>query len=282
MGALKMKTKKTIMSGILSVVLFLTACSNTEVQQNRNERELQEEFFNSELSKIKSVTRLHSSHVLANEQGESIVMGFSELLKSEIIVIGEFIEVARCGFSQRNCEISGTPRKEFPWAFNKLLITEVLHGDIEVGEIITVAERYAFDEEHGSIITFDSDLTPMNKGDRWIFLIGLWGNLDEYFEALEHELGIEMVKNGPIYGNFGVYRYPVPTPEIAQSMERSSSGSLRRTDEIEISALGVFTRNEFDFEIYAQVIEHFQIEPQDWVNPGRAFDARLIEIAENR
>jgi hypothetical protein len=49
--------------------------------------------------------------------------------------------------------------------------------------------------------------------------------------------------------------------------------------DIETAALGVYNRNNFDFALYAEILDHFQIEAQDWVNPGRRFDARLIEMS---
>jgi hypothetical protein len=282
MGGVKMriKTKKTIISCGLAIVLSLTACSTTEVPKNDNEQILEDEFAG--ITNV-SINRFHGNSIMADRDGNIVhEIDFPFLLDSGLVVIGEFVGESHGGFRHKYVEELGEYSGGFPWSFNQLRIIEVLQGDIEVGEIITVSGKYVINRERGSLSIFDCDLTPMRKGDRWIFFIGLFENAVEYFEVLEHEVGLEIAKNGPIYGGNGVYRYPLPTLEIAQSMERSSLGSLRQTDEIETSALGVFTRNEFDFEIYAQVLEHFQIEPQDWVNPGRAFDARLIEIVENR
>jgi hypothetical protein len=52
---------------------------------------------------------------------------------------------------------------------------------------------------------------------------------------------------------------------------------LRNAD---ASAFGLLDRYAFNYSVYAEVIEHFGIKMQDWVNPGREFDAMLIEFRE--
>jgi len=54
------------------------------------------------------------------------------------------------------------------------------------------------------------------------------------------------------------------------------------TSRIETSLLGVFNRDDFNFGLYAEILRFFQIEAQDRVNPGRGYDAWLIEMRENQ
>ena len=58
--------------------------------------------------------------------------------------------------------------------------------------------------------------------------------------------------------------------------------SLKITDKIETSALGVYKREDFNFGLYAEILDYFKIEAQDWTNPGRDFDAKLIELAKQQ
>jgi hypothetical protein len=57
---------------------------------------------------------------------------------------------------------------------------------------------------------------------------------------------------------------------------------LEITDKIDSSVLGVTNRREFSFSLYAEVLDHFNIKARDWVNPGRVYDAWLIEMRKNQ
>ena len=59
-------------------------------------------------------------------------------------------------------------------------------------------------------------------------------------------------------------------------MEKFSIESER----IETAELGVLERDSFNFELYVEVLEHFDIQAQDWTNPGRDFDAKLISLVQ--
>ena len=139
----------------------------------------------------------------------------------------------------------------------------------------------------------------MNVGDRWIYFLTDYGTSKEYFNSINHEVGIKISENNRIYAGFGDTangRYPVPDYEIFRTMkeifplanERKTSKFSdeldyrinRIAEKIETSALGVLDRSEFDFGLYAEILDHFKIEAQDWVNPGRDFDVKLVELAE--
>ena len=49
-------------------------------------------------------------------------------------------------------------------------------------------------------------------------------------------------------------------------------------DKVELSAVGVFNRDDFSFNLYRLTLEHFQIESQNWENSGRRIDEKLIEL----
>jgi hypothetical protein len=202
----------------------------------------------------------------------------------------------------------------------------VLQGDVQVGDIVTVVQRYAFEEgrfDNGdgrnALVTF-SGMTPMNKGDKWIYFLGYDETVDAYWTR------------GDSAG-----RYPVPNEEIMEIAEEIMANlsdekkwleslgesshrpidkigdvrddevvvpcgvgnlyavSTQRSSELyEFSRIrqeianklddhsfrGVLTlgNNKSNLDIYAQILDHFQIEARNWVNPGRSFDAALIEL----
>jgi hypothetical protein len=74
--------------------------------------------------------------------------------------------------------------------------------------------------------------------------------------------------------SFNHGRYPVPNKDIMQNVQ------AKTTDKIDTSLLGILDRDEFDFKLYAEILEHFKLEAYDWENPGRSSDARLVEIVE--
>ena len=113
----------------------------------------------------------------------------------------------------------------------------------------------------------------MHKGDRWLYILDYCENSQAY-RAI---------------GNNA--RFPVPTREIMREVDsflstRSSETDIHTArkvpDSISTSTLGVFDRDDFNFELYADIIKHFDIKPSERLNPGRVFDARLAEIVEEQ
>ncbi|MCL2071527.1 MAG: hypothetical protein FWH07_04740 [Oscillospiraceae bacterium] len=49
-------------------------------------------------------------------------------------------------------------------------------------------------------------------------------------------------------------------------------------DNIDTLTLGRLEREDFNFWVYVQILNYFQIEAENWVNPGRESDAKLAEM----
>lgn len=89
---------------------------------------------------------------------------------SELIVIGEFVDdatqvVETMYEANQGCEVI--------WngiSTNTFLVSKVIKGDIKEGTEIRISQRYLVDEEHNKFITFSS-MTPMKKGDQWIYCL---------------------------------------------------------------------------------------------------------------
>jgi hypothetical protein len=292
------KSAITITSTII-IALALTACSATPQEARSTVTQAQAETISpqeeiisqsSPAEKIQingtEVTAVNKCHGYTVFKRQYFTL--AELLDPEqmvdLVVIGEFVGETRVGY--RNHFHEGLEEDVIisTESFNQFLITEVLRGDVEVGDIITVAQTESFDEQSG-VLSSSDNLTPMNKGDRWIYFLKYDNYVDAYFSA-----------------GFADGRYPLPDGQI-MSVMRSWSREIDKIDEdlknnninkwsrmhhtafevtkeIETCALGVFDRNDFKFGIYLELLEYFQIEARDWQNPGRDFDAGLIEVYE--
>jgi hypothetical protein len=288
--------KKTLTILLITALLTLTACSAGEVSiptesepDTANTDPQLSAILQARAEQIKVVSRQSpASSLVFDEDGNAVLhIDLPTLLKASLVVIGEFVGESVSGFAYLEREGIGDIAV-FPNAFNQIRVIEVLQGDVEIGEIITVRQEYAVDDD-GFLLTKDN-FTPMNQGDRWIFFLGHFQNAHEWFDAVGHELGIEIAQNESIYSiftgsNFGEGKYPLPDAQLAKAAQEFissiSDSSTRATvfEEIETSALGVYSRRDFNFALYADILDHFEIETRDWVNPGRDFDARLVELA---
>jgi hypothetical protein len=247
-----MKKIITIML-IALLTLTVTACSNSEIEiiippednipQTQEKTDLTSESPGVIIALISRVRFLTLEH----------------LMGVDLIVIGEYIEETRASFRIKYHERAEQDIAYYADAFNQLQITEVFKGNAEIGDVIPIVQQYAFDQERQAYISFDDGMTPMNKGDSWILFL----RYDNFAEAYTP-------------AGFSDGRYPLPTPAITESL------SSRAFAQIETADLGVLNRSDFNFDLYAEIIDHFDIAPRDWVNPGRASDAKLIEIVQRQ
>lgn len=162
----------------------------------------------------------------------STVRTFEDLeAESELIVIGEFIDDSEICFSEYEYE---------PLAQRDLLvqiasscpmkITRVLAGDANVGDIVKVIQLEGI---NGDRFRADCDLTPMLKGDEWLFCLAR--NTDERLPSdgywcVSDEKG----------------RYPTKNVSSNEVMCLS-----------DYPELGVYERSDFQEELYNKLIEKY-------------------------
>ena len=147
--------------------------------------------------------------------------------RCDIAVVGTFIEDSAPDITYQYDYGFGKDIIVSVRSLNTVEVEQVLVGDIDVGDTITVAQRYGVVD--GRLIT-SSDLTPMVKGDTWIFF--LYNNYDS---------GI-YVCCGDSDG-----RYPVPNSDN-QVLAIS-----------EYSDLGVYNRSNFKSGIYSEILEKYNV-----------------------
>jgi hypothetical protein len=266
MGELTMKNRK-IIALLLAITFILTSCASNEIAPSSDTQET-DDMEKLEENTVLEIDGIEIENVFLNTSGDRIVYRDLEQMLDpawdiELVVIGEFVEETKTEITYEYFDYLEKEIRADANAYGQLRILEVLSGDIKVGETITVVKRYAIDKDNNEFISY-SESTPMHKGDRWIYF--LIQNKDEPFEGTYYSAG------GP------QGRHPVPNADIMRVVENSS----KKTNEIKTYELGVFNRDSFDFVLYNEIINHFNLKAQDWVNPGRSIDAKLIYTLENQ
>ena len=146
---------------------------------------------------------------------------------SHLIVIGEFIED---DVQDADYQYDADFRKDLLInikSTNTIRISKVFKGDVEEGDCVDIHQRYGITD--GRLVSF-SDLTPMQKGDEWLFFLRNSTDNNGYWCACD------------TYG-----RYPVPNVEN-EPMPLSDSPDL-----------GVYSEQNFQKDIYNEILEKYDI-----------------------
>lgn len=170
-----MKQRFLIMSCIMIMAMVLAACSRQEASQ---ETDLE-------------VVQVQGDRVVYRTLPELIAA-------SDLVVIGEY---ARQTEQELTYEYSDLFQKDIlvdTLSANEISVLKVLKGNVQIGDILTISQRYSILEAENQVVTF-SDMTPMNQGDRWIFFL------------IYDELGDTYWCTGDCDG-----RYPLPDEEITE------------------------------------------------------------------
>ncbi len=110
--------------------------------------------------------------------------------KSSAVVVGTFVDDAR-----QNVPLTGMIKYSEMESYNKLCIDKVFKGEVKVGEEIVISDNYCVNE--GKLFFMGSlALTPMIKGEQWVYFLDKSGDGD-YYDCLGCTDG----------------RYPVPGSE---------------------------------------------------------------------
>lgn len=146
---------------------------------------------------------------------------------SEIAVIGTFTEDSTQKLTYQYEEYFGKEILAFVKSFNNIEVTKVLKGNVNEGDILKIGQNYAVVDDR--LIT-DSALTPMMKGDTWIFFLVPSDNGEYYFCTGDSD-----------------GRYPV------------KDYTYTRIALTENENLGVFDEKDFKEEIYNEILEKYDL-----------------------
>lgn len=200
--------KKIIISFLtLSILVLFTSCSVTE-----------------ETEEFSDLTLLNTS-----DDGNRLSFFDLESLEShsKIAVVGTFTDDSTQELTYRHEDIFGKDILAFVKSFNNIEVTKVLKGDVNEGDILKIGQNYAVVDDR--LIT-DSALTPMMKGDTWIFFLVPSDNGEYYFCTGDSD-----------------GRYPVKNCEYAK---------IALTDNEE---LGVYDKKCFNEDIYNELLKKYEL-----------------------
>ena len=197
--------KKIIISFLtLSILILFTSCSVTEETE--------------EFSNLNFV-----------QWGEGNYLQFFDLESlenySEIVVVGTFFEESTQEIKYKYMDIFDKEVLFSVKSFNEIEITKVFKGDVNVGDTLKIGQEYAVVEDR---FVTESALTPMMKGDTWIFFLEPSDN-GEYYYCVSYSEG----------------RYPV------------KDFVYTRIALTENEDLGVYDVKDFKEEIYNEILEKY-------------------------
>ena len=199
--------KKNIISFLnLSILVLCTSCSVTEQA---------EEFSDLNFVQWGEGNRIQYFNLESLENN------------SELVVVGTFIEDSTQDVKYKNMDFFGKEVLFSVQSFNEIEITKVFKGDVNVGDTLTICQNYAVVEDR---FVTESALTPMMKGDTWIFFLEP-SHIGEYYYYVCDSEG----------------RYPV------------KDFTYTRIALTENEDLGVYDAKDFKEEIYNEILEKYDL-----------------------
>lgn len=144
----------------------------------------------------------------------------------DIVVTGKFIADAEQNITYEYDAGFGKNVVTMVESYNTIEVKKVLKGDVSAGDNLVIGQYYGIVD--GDLITFSS-LTPMQKGDEWLFFLKGSGD-----------------------GNYWCWgdcaaRYPVPNTENAR---------IKFSDDPD---LGVYNEEDFNRDIYNEILEKYDL-----------------------
>lgn len=220
---------KKIIALTISIVLLcgLTACSSKEKAVEKQEITTQ---------KAEAVQETYNGVPLVRVCADRMIYdNFKELEEAaDLVVIGEFAEEAQQTLEYQYMGQFGKEVITGAVSSNVIKVNEVLKGEQPEGDI-KISQRYGYDKDNNNQLVTFSDLTPMEKGDKWVFFL-FWSEEDETYWTTGDYTG----------------RYPLPTAEIKQ-LCKSTGDTQRVKENIDWGNYD----NYADVEIYNDIIEAY-------------------------
>lgn len=147
---------------------------------------------------------------------------------SDMIIIGEIIDDPLTESETKYSEFFGKEIFDGITSFSTVKVTKVLSGDVKVGDEIKIAQYCGVFEDR--FVTY-SEMTPMLKGDTWIFCLTKSNYTDDLYWCTGDSDG----------------RYPL------KSSANRITGLNAEED------LGVYNRDSFKNNIYNDLLEKYDI-----------------------
>jgi hypothetical protein len=179
--------------------------------------------------------------VLMGGKGETL----PKLLKqAEVVVIGEFVEDTADTTVYHYDENLKRDVMGFPASKNMVKVIAVLSGDVKKGDLLPVQQGtiiYTDTETNSQQIITMSGLTPMVKGQQWIFILG------------------RDVKDAD-FGYVGDVRGRYPLPEVTADFRNSLKSKGFDPLSAEPDNFGVYDMKEFQLDTYLDLLKKFNMD----------------------
>ncbi len=197
--------------------------------------------------------------VVRESVDRAVYTTLSELESScDIIVVGSFVGEAEQQLTpESGLYLSNAVTRR------EIRVSEVLSGaEVSAGDHLTISQRYGVIGEQNKLVSF-SGLTPMNKGDQWIF-----------FLSYDEENSTYWCK-GDSDG-----RYPLPDGEAGE-IYRKASAIISERDEWLASECGQFTGEMPEGSYMAMSQEGtLYLVPEDKAEIFLSYEIPLTEIRD--
>lgn len=180
--------------------------------------------------------------------------------KTELVVIGEFLEDSKQQLVYSSNDNFNKSVLTDAVSTNTVKIEKVLYGDCS-SDTLVLSQRYGITDDTNQLVTF-SDMTPMNKGDKWIFFL--------YFDEVSNS-----------YWCSGDYtgRYPLPDEKILSVCSEVSEILEERSSWITESLEGSETGGDRKMSIEADG-KIYHLTKESDVEKCISLDKRMRECVE--
>lgn len=185
------------------------------------------------------VVRVHGSRILFDNLSD--LEGASEL-----IIIGQVQDTQQ----QLDYEYSSEYGKDIlmdATSYSKVKVLKVLSGDIDTDEVVVKHECGVLEEEK-QLVTF-SEMTPLEKGDVWIFFL-----YEEFLEEDAEDVDEDFLQN--TYWCTGDYtgRYPMPDESLLEEIDVTII-----SEEVKSLNYGVWEESNAQHDLYMEILEKYDL-----------------------
>lgn len=240
---------------------------------------------------IQRNNKIHDIEVIHVEGDRIIYNNLTELMNaSDLVIIGEY-----CKNTEQLIEYS------FSDVFNKNIITDITScNSISVEKVlkgntdektIKISQRYGIDENQDKLITF-SEMTPMNKGEQWIFFLSYdeinkiyWCSGDytgrypvpnEKINSIcdeastlikernkilyskeripDSKIESKMLSNEYVYTDLNGINYSLQTKEVAENVISVDNSITKCRNKLKASDFGLYSSDLINIELYCEIL----------------------------
>ena len=145
---------------VAACAVFMTGCNGSDKSVSQTDH----------TDATKEDTSTERIDVVKVEGDRRVYYSLDELERfSQIAVIGEFTNDTEQKLDYEYDSEFGKEILVNATSWNEIKVIKVLKGDVPDG-LVKISQRYGIQEEPKQLVTF-SEMTPIRKGDKWVFFL---------------------------------------------------------------------------------------------------------------